>query len=209
MIHTPRLHLIPLRASHTEHMMAVLADPDLYRFIGGEPSDLDALRQRYQRQVAGSPHPGELWWNWVIHAPGCGRFVGYVQVTMTPPSPKRHAEVAWVLGTPGRDALKDRQGTNLYADYVFAALPEVARKYLEELMGTTKYHEWRSEFARQYAAKGKAEGEARALLILLDSRGVALSPANRARVQEFTEIELLDRWFRLAVTADTEAEVFD
>ncbi|QVQ52374.1 hypothetical protein J4H86_00410 [Spiractinospora alimapuensis] len=65
------------------------------------------------------------------------------------------------------------------ADHAFAALSNVALKVLEEYMGSTKYREWRSEFAREYEAKGeakgKAEGKAQALLMLVESRGVAVS----------------------------------
>ncbi|QVQ54569.1 GNAT family N-acetyltransferase [Spiractinospora alimapuensis] len=81
-------------------MVAVLADPILYQFTGGEPPERDALRRRYRRQVAGSPRPGELWWNWVIRLPSEGCLVGFTQATVSPPSSHRRVEVAWVLGTP-------------------------------------------------------------------------------------------------------------
>ena len=36
-IPTSRLDLVPLRAGHADEMVTVLADADLYTFIGGSP----------------------------------------------------------------------------------------------------------------------------------------------------------------------------
>ncbi|MFE4552244.1 GNAT family N-acetyltransferase [Streptomyces sp. NPDC056785] len=100
-LRTARLDLIPLRVEHAEEMAAVLADPELYTFIGGVPATPDALRSRYARLVAGSPDPAVLWCNWVLRLRGAaaddggGLLVGTVQATVTVPT----AEVAWVVGT--------------------------------------------------------------------------------------------------------------
>ncbi|MGZ4602692.1 MAG: GNAT family N-acetyltransferase [Kineosporiaceae bacterium] len=40
----PRLDLEPLRVEHAEEMAPLLDDPELHRFIGGEPARLEQLR---------------------------------------------------------------------------------------------------------------------------------------------------------------------
>ncbi|GGS11742.1 acetyltransferase [Streptomyces aureoverticillatus] len=104
---TARLALEPLRVAHAEEMAAVLADPALHTFIGGAPDDVDALRARYTRMLAGSPDPGTSWCNWVIRVTDEGRLAGTVQATVRPaPAPEGGhsgglaAEIAWVVGTP-------------------------------------------------------------------------------------------------------------
>ncbi|MFI2714605.1 GNAT family N-acetyltransferase [Micromonospora sp. NPDC018662] len=125
-IATARLLLLPLSVAHAEEMAAVLADPALHTFIGGEPATPAALRARYERLVAGSPDPTESWCNWVIQLRADGGLAGFVQATVTGSDrPPRHAatagaravghrhldeaepvpvgtvaEIAWVVGTP-------------------------------------------------------------------------------------------------------------
>lgn len=118
-IHTPRLSLLPLRVEHATAMAEVLADPDLYAFTGGAPAPLEALRTRYVRLVAGSPHPSVRWCNWVIRHREAARLTGTVQATVTEAERdggshgayggseayggsgayEYEAEVAWVVGT--------------------------------------------------------------------------------------------------------------
>ncbi|MFI5990506.1 GNAT family N-acetyltransferase [Streptomyces sp. NPDC051362] len=93
---TARLDLVPLRAAHAEEMAAVLSDPALHAFIGGEPLTAEALRARYERLVAGSPDPAVVWCNWVLRARPEGCLVGTVQATVEGEA----AEIAWVVGTP-------------------------------------------------------------------------------------------------------------
>ncbi|MFF1409633.1 GNAT family N-acetyltransferase [Streptomyces sp. NPDC058289] len=95
-ISTRRLTLLPLRVEHAEEMAAVLSDPDLYAFIGGEPPTVAALRARYERLAAGSPDPGVCWRNWVIRLDEEDCLTGTVQATVTGDV----AEIAWVVGTP-------------------------------------------------------------------------------------------------------------
>lgn len=94
---TARLDAVPLGVAHADEMAAVLADPALHAFTGGAPDGPDALRARYARQTAGSPDPGELWWNWVLRVRDEGRLAGYVQATVDTAAAR--AEIAWVLGT--------------------------------------------------------------------------------------------------------------
>jgi RimJ/RimL family protein N-acetyltransferase len=83
-----RLVLEPLRIDHATEMVAVLDDPELYRFIGGEPPEEADLVARYTRQVA-----GEGWLNWILRVRETGEPVGTVQVTLGDGT----AELAWVM----------------------------------------------------------------------------------------------------------------
>lgn len=105
---TERLELTPLRLADADEMVAVLADPSLYAFIGGEPPTLDGLAERYRTQVAGnSSDEHETWHNWIVREQSGGA-VGFVQATVVESDGdpggqlgvQRSAEIAWVIGTP-------------------------------------------------------------------------------------------------------------
>jgi RimJ/RimL family protein N-acetyltransferase len=99
-IHTDRLVLLPLLVEHAEEMAAALSDPDLHTFIGGTPTDPQALRARYERLIAGSPDPAVSWCNWVIRLRDQACLTGTVQATIASHGTERVAEIAWVVGTP-------------------------------------------------------------------------------------------------------------
>jgi hypothetical protein len=64
-------------------MVAVLGDPALYEFTGGEPPTLDELRERYERQAVGrSPDRSEEWLNWIVRITDDGHAIGFVQATI-------------------------------------------------------------------------------------------------------------------------------
>lgn len=75
-------------------MVGVLSDHRLYSFTGGEPPDLETLRERYRSQVAGPSRCGETWHNWVVRQCDSGGAVGFVQATVTGDT----ADVAWIVG---------------------------------------------------------------------------------------------------------------
>jgi hypothetical protein len=103
----------------------------------------------------------------------------------------------------------DHDHANLYTDLVFTVLPAAARDCLEEFMTTTT-HRYHSDFARRYFSQGEAEGEARgeargeakAVLAILDARGVAVPDEVRADIAGCTDLDRLARWIRRAATAD-------
>ncbi len=99
----------------------------------------------------------------------------------------------------------DRDRAALYYDLVLAVLPKAARKRLEDLVITSP-HEYQSEFARSYFGQGKAEGEAlgeaKALLKILDRRGIVVPDEVRARVTECTDLDQLDAWIDQAAIAE-------
>jgi RimJ/RimL family protein N-acetyltransferase len=86
---TQRLVLEPLRVGHARELVAVLADPALYAFIGGRPPTEEELAARYRRQLAGDPG----WLNWIVRHDGMA--AGYLQATLH----GDEAALAWVIGT--------------------------------------------------------------------------------------------------------------
>jgi flagellar biosynthesis/type III secretory pathway protein FliH len=116
----------------------------------------------------------------------------------------------------------------LYSDVILASLSEVTRAAMEELMASGNY-EYQSEFAKTHQAKGRAEGraegeargeakgraegeargEARSLLTVLDARGLVVSAEQKERITTCTDLELLGRWLRKAVTARSAEELFE
>lgn len=100
----------------------------------------------------------------------------------------------------------DQEHSTLYSDIVFAALPEAARQHLEALMASPTY-EYQSEFVRRYVFQGRAEGEAKAVLAVLDARGIVVPDDLRARIAECTDLDQLDTWIRRAATARSIADL--
>lgn len=97
-LRTDRLVLDPLRVADADEMVAVLADPALYAFTGGEPPDLAALRRTYGQLAAGpSDGAAETWHNWIVRLDAVGAAIGTVQATVW--EGERRAAVAWVIGT--------------------------------------------------------------------------------------------------------------
>lgn len=136
---------------------------------------------------------------------------------------QRMPELA-VLATPvhadspqGKDVIKalcaaldvlDRDTGKLYHDYVASRLSEGARKLLEEMMKLEEY-EWQSDFAIQHQAKGRAEGEAHAILVVLQSRGIHVSDDARERITGCTDKEQLERWLKRTAKVQSADELFD
>jgi hypothetical protein len=72
-----------------------------------------------------------------------------------------------------------------------------------------KGYEFQSDFAKKYVALGRAEGEARALLTVLGSRGIPVPDPARERILAEKEPERLERWLKRAVVAVSISEVLD
>ena len=92
-ISSERLTLTPLEPSDAPEMVAVLSDPALYEYTGGEPPTLAELEERYRFQAGGSPREGEIWHNWILRLDRTA--IGFVQATVIDGS----ADMAWVVGT--------------------------------------------------------------------------------------------------------------
>jgi hypothetical protein len=125
-----------------------------------------------------------------------------------------HAEVLGRAALLATLRLSDERQV-LYSDLVFAALSDAARAALEDLMAGGTY-EFQSEFAKKHQAKGRAEGraeghaegEAKALLAVLEARGLRASDEARARILACTDAALLEAWIRKAATATSIDELF-
>jgi hypothetical protein len=92
---------------------------------------------------------------------------------------------------------------------IMATAPEAVRLALEALMQTAPY---KSDFfdaiEAQGVAKGEAQGEARILLKILNSRGIALTGEQLALVASCTDPDQLDLWADLALGATCASDVF-
>jgi 3-methyladenine DNA glycosylase AlkC len=75
--------------------------------------------------------------------------------------------------------------------------PAAARDCLEEFMTTTA-HRYQSEFASRYYS----QGEAKALLAILDARGIQVPDEVRETITGCTDLDQLEAWIRRAATAD-------
>ncbi|MFB9239680.1 hypothetical protein ACFFWC_29815 [Plantactinospora siamensis] len=99
----------------------------------------------------------------------------------------------------------------LYYEVVVAGLPVAARKRWETFMTTTADHEFRSEFAKHYVnlgrAEGEARGEARAVLMVLEGRGVAVPDEAQDRIRGCTDLAQIETWLLRAGTATTIGDV--
>ncbi|MDQ2749029.1 MAG: GNAT family N-acetyltransferase [Actinomycetota bacterium] len=114
-----RLVLEPLRVGHADEMAAVLDDPALHRFIGGEPATPVQLRTRYASQVAGRSADGtERWLNWVARTAASGTALGYVQATVTEQDAQLRADVAWVIAVPHQGHSYAREASTLMVDWL-------------------------------------------------------------------------------------------
>lgn len=98
-IETARLRLEPIEPDDAEELVPVLADPALYRFIGGKPPTVDVLHARFERWAAGHSADGsEEWHNWLIRETATGQAVGTTQATIVEEGTA--AWTAWLIGVP-------------------------------------------------------------------------------------------------------------
>ena len=58
-------------------------------------------------------------------------------------------------------------------------------------------------------ARGEAKGEAKAVLAILEARGVAFTEPQRQQIFECTDLERLNGWVRRAVTLKDVSELFE
>jgi hypothetical protein len=105
----------------------------------------------------------------------------------------------------------EEQRAFLYLELVHVALPESARRHLEELMSTDTGEEL-STLAQWYVgrgkAEGKAEGEANAVLVVLEARRIEVPDATRERIAGCRDLAQLEVWVRRAATAASVDDLF-
>ncbi len=89
----------------------------------------------------------------------------------------------------------------LYLDLIETALGEAARKAFAMLPETY-------QFSGPSYLRGKAEGEAKAVLTFLEARGLAPTEQQRQRILACDDLEQLNIWVRKAVTLVDVEELF-
>jgi hypothetical protein len=101
--------------------------------------------------------------------------------------------------------------------------PEIVRNALEQLMAT-KYNEPFSKLGLSYYGQGREEGreegrevgreeglvagERGTVLMVLKARGLAVSDAQRARIDACDDLAVLKAWAEAALTAATVDDLF-
>jgi hypothetical protein len=100
-----------------------------------------------------------------------------------------------------------REHATQYYEYAKNISAPELQHILEEIMGSTP---WLVEtsFAREHFGRGKAEGEAEAILTVLSARGVEVSDASRARITTCSDLDQLKIWASRAATAETTDDLF-
>jgi hypothetical protein len=73
------------------------------------------------------------------------------------------------------------------------------------LMASRKY---KSDFFNGLYAEGRMEGKAEVILRVLPARGLTVSDAQKARISDCTDEELLDLWIDRAATCESVDELF-
>jgi hypothetical protein len=116
----------------------------------------------------------------------------------------------------------DEPSRNVYVDLIVAKAVEALRRAVEEVM--IQGYEYQSEFMRNWqaredakiaAARAEARAEAQAaekaagILAILDARGFAVPDQVADRVRATTDLAVLDRLVRRAVTVASVEELFD
>ncbi|MEV4367197.1 hypothetical protein AB0J71_09010 [Nonomuraea sp. NPDC049637] len=109
----------------------------------------------------------------------------------------------------------------IYVDLVLTMLPDVAvKKFLEftMAMGT---REPKSKWVRHWVAESKAEGisegeargeargEAKAVLRILEARGITVPEEAAERIGQCTDLDLLESWIDRALTVEAVEELFN
>lgn len=98
MLETARITLEPLTAAHAAELFPLLVNPEIYRFMPGDPPvSIAALAGRYRRlESRRSPDGSQQWLNWAIRRRDDRQCVGCLQATIYPGGA---ADFAFVLGS--------------------------------------------------------------------------------------------------------------
>ncbi|TDC59780.1 hypothetical protein E1200_31570 [Actinomadura sp. GC306] len=118
-----------------------------------------------------------------------------------------HAEAVLTSVSAAIDTLPGDTGA-LYYDYLTAQFSGAACKLLEEIVNVAGY-EWQSEFAKTHRGEGRAEGEAKAVLLVLDARGITVPNEIREHVTNCTDTDQLERWVQRAAIIDKAEDLLE
>lgn len=99
-----------------------------------------------------------------------------------------------------------------YYENAYSMSSAAIRHILEELVSATAWPV-HSPFAKQHFGRGKAEGmaegEAEAILLVLQARGLEVTAEQHARISACTDLSQLKTWVTRAVTVPATSELFD
>jgi ribosomal protein L13E len=115
----------------------------------------------------------------------------------------------------GLALLTPEQGPTYYEN-AYSMSPTAIRHILEELVSTTAWPV-HSPFAREHFGRGKAEGlaegkaagEAEAVLLVLQARGLDITADDRRRITGCADLAQLKTWVARAATVQSTSELFD
>ena len=101
-LHTARLTLEPLRASHAAEMFDGLRDLALYRYLPDlPPASVSGLASHYRRIASRQAPDQDLWCDWIVRRDGDRRCIGTVRATIgAVAEPSRRALVG-IMMLPG------------------------------------------------------------------------------------------------------------
>lgn len=135
---------------------------------------------------------------------------------------------AWALPAVALGLMSlDRDRATLYGDLVLRAAGELAPKVLEAIMSAPQGYEFQSEFAKRYFSKGREEGReegrqegrqvgrkegeatgmAKAILKVLESRGLSPSVDERDRILATHDLATLENWLLHALKVASAEEL--
>jgi hypothetical protein len=105
---------------------------------------------------------------------------------------------------PRDDAVK-------YHEHAFNMAPLAVQRILEQLMTSGTWPVY-SPIAKEHFGRGKREGkqegEAEAILLVLEARGLAVTEAERERITGCADLKQLKRWVTRAATAEKASDLF-
>lgn len=118
-------------------------------------------------------------------------------------------------------ATLDEDRVRVYMNYVISSLRPVTTKGMEEPVTTTQddrsdladklvdyFFHWKNEGRAEGRAEGEAEGEAKAILLILETRGLRISDDARERIQTCQDTGQLETWIRKAAVITSTDELF-
>lgn len=141
-----------------------------------------------------------------------------------PPGGEIEAGKAALVAAAGLDSPL----STVYSDLVLRSLGPIAQQVLEAAMSISPFdYEYKSEFALKYIAIGREEGReegrekgreegreegrgviAQAILRVLDAREISLSDEDRSRIQQCSDLSVLQTWLERSLSATTTSDLF-
>jgi hypothetical protein len=102
-----------------------------------------------------------------------------------------------------------------YHEHAYNMAPLAVQRILEQLMTSDTWPVY-SPFAKEHFGRGKREGktqgrregEAEAILLVLEARGLDVTDAERERITSCTDLKQLKKWVTRAATAEKTGDLF-